>query len=396
VGVACEGFGASSWWPCKDHLSDEPDSMQMTFTAPTGLVCVSNGILRDTTHLGNGFTAWRWRVSYPINIYNVTLNLAHYSRFTDTYSTPGGNLLLDYYVLDYNVPQATLHFQQVKPMMACFEKYFGPYPFPHDSYKLVETPYWGMEHQSAIAYGNEYINNKEGFDFIIIHESAHEWWGNAVGASDFADLWIHESFANYAEALYLECMQSYPIAEKYLMDIRWQIRDAVPIVGPRKVNYQHADNDLYHKGAWILHTLRSVMNNDSVFFSVIKGLQSHFYLSEISTEELVNYVNETSGHNFSWFFTQYLYHPSPPVLEYKLKQKGKDVHLSFRWVTDVKNFSMPVEVTSSYQYTLGNETKTYQRIIATNEWQSVTLQGFETRYFDVRQEKYYVKKREVK
>ncbi|MFI5134706.1 MAG: M1 family metallopeptidase, partial [Chitinophagales bacterium] len=350
IGVACEGTGASSWWPCKDAITDEPDSMRMTFTVPTGLVCVSNGRLRDTLNNGNGTTSWKWHVSYPINIYDVTLNLAHYAHFSDQYVSGNEKLDLDYYVLDYNLSQAMAQFQQVKGMMACYEKYFGPFPFPRDGYKLVETSYWGMEHQTAIAYGNDYINNKEGFDFIIVHESAHEWWGNNVTANDYSDLWIHEGCATYAEALYVECTKSYNDAVDYLNTLRWQIRDTFPIVGPRNIDYDGArvDNDMYFKGAWMLHTFRSFLNDDSLFFQIIKSIQQEFALKIISTEQLIAFINQKAGKDYTPFFTQYLFHNMPPILEYKLKQKGKNLQVSYRWRTDVTNFEMPVEVTSSY------------------------------------------------
>jgi len=398
VGVACEGTGASSWWPCKDAITDEPDSMRMTFTVPTGLVCVSNGRLRDTLNNGDGTTTWKFHVSYPINNYDVTFNLAHYAHFSDQYISGNEKLDLNYYVLDYNLSQAMAQFQQVKGMMACYEKYFGPYPFPRDGYKLVETSYWGMEHQTAIAYGNDYINNKQGFDFIIVHESAHEWWGNNVTANDYADLWIHEGFATYAEALYVECTKSYNDAVDYLNTLRWQIRDSFPIIGPREIDYDGArvDNDMYFKGAWMLHTFRSVLNDDSLFFQIIKSIQQEFALKIISTDQLIAFINRKAGKDYTPFFNQYLYHKSPPILEYKLKQKGKNLQLSYHWKTDVQNFEMPVEVTSSYSYLFGKQIKTYTRINATNEWQVTTIPNFEGRDFDVNADKFYVKKREVK
>ena len=198
IDVACEGTGASLWWPCKDHLSNKPDSMRMTFDVPEGLMCVSNGRLRAETKLNNGFTRFTWFVSKPIINYDVTLNIADYAHISDYYLNGKDTLTLDYYVLKYNEEKARKHFEQVKPMLACYEKFFGKYPFYTDGYKLVESTYWGMEHQSCVAYGNHYQNNNFGFDFIIIHESAHEWWGNSLSCSDAADMWLHEAFATYA------------------------------------------------------------------------------------------------------------------------------------------------------------------------------------------------------
>lgn len=393
VGVACENAGASIWWPCKDHVSDEPDSVAMHFTVPSQLVCVSNGKLIDTTVHTNNTTTWNWKVTYPINIYNITLNLGNYSHFSDLYLSGDQKLSLDYYVLDYNLSQAQFHFRQVKTMMACYEKYFGRYPFWKDGYKLVETPYWGMEHQSAISYGNEYVNNKEGFDFIIIHESAHEWWGNNISANDDADLWIHESFATYAEALYVECTKSYDDAIEYLLSQRWQIRDSFPIIGPRGINYDaiKVDNDFYYKGTWVLHTFRSVLNNDSLFFKILKGLQSEFGLKTISTDDVVAYINEITRANYTPFFQQYLYHMQPPIFEYKIKQKGKNTLLTYRLKTDVANFEMPLEITSEYKNKYGQVTVKFMSIVATNDFKKITIPNFEAKNFDVNESRFYVK-----
>ena len=398
VGVACEGTGASSWWPCKDHLSDKPDSMQMSFTVASGPMCVSNGNLRDTINNHDGTTTWRWFVSYPISNYNVTLNIAWYSHFHDTYISNNVHLDLDYYVLSDNLQTARQHFQQVETMLACFEKYFGPYPFPRDGYALVETNYWGMEHQSAIAYGNNYENNNYGFDFIIVHESAHEWWGNNVSCSDVADLWIHESFATYAEYLYLECTQGFDAALSYAKNQRWKIADNYPIIGPYNVNFQGTvhDNDMYNKGAWMLITFRNVLNNDSVFFSILKRIQGHFALKTINTNELITYISELAGNDYTAFFTQYLRFPTPPIFQFKAKQRGKDTKLEYRFKTDVKNFSMSIEVASFYEYHFGTGSKKFTRLNVTNEWQTIVLPDMPVREIDVNTDKFYVKKEEVK
>lgn len=398
VGVVTEGTGASLWWPCKDQLADEPDSIRLHYTVPTGLTCVANGQLKDTINNQDGTTTWTWFVSYPINLYNVTLNLAHYVHFRDVYTSGTDQLPLDYYVLDYNEGGARLQFQQVKTMMACFEKYFGKYPFWRDGYKLVETSYWGMEHQSAISYGNDYVNNKEGFDYIIIHESAHEWWGNNVSASDYADLWIHEAFATYAEALFVECTKSYDDAVSYLKDQRWRIRDSFPIVGVPGINYDGSKNDadMYFKGTWMVHTFRSVMNNDSLFFKIIKGLQDEFELQSISTNDVIAYINRACEKDYSAFFKEYLYYPKPPLFEYKTKQRGKNTELTFRWKTGTSPFAMPVEVTTYYKYEFGDVTKRFERINANNDWQTITLTNFEEKNFDVNTDRFYVKKQLVR
>jgi aminopeptidase N len=398
VGVACQGTGASLWWPCKDHLSDEPDSMQMRFTIPTGLMCVGNGTLKDTMVNKDGTTSWTWFVHYPINSYNVTINIADYAHLHDEYISGSRHLDLDYYVLKDNTAKAEHHFSQVKIMMACFEKYFGPYPFWNDGFAMVETNYWGMEHQGAIAYGNNYENNKQGFDFIIIHESAHEWWGNNVSCSDNADLWIHESFATYAEALYMECTQGYESAINYLKELRWKIADKHPIIGPYDVNFDGTtyDNDQYYKGSWMLHTFRSVLNNDTLFFGIIKDIQQHFALKTTDTDELIAFISKSAGNDYAPFFSQYLRYTAPPVLEYKAKQRGKDTKLEYRWKTDVNNFSMPVEVTSFYSYSFGKEEKKFMRIDGTQQWQTITIPGFKAENFDVNTDRFYVKKQKVK
>lgn len=396
VGVACEGIGASVWWPCKDHLSDEPDSMEMTFNVPAGLICVSNGNLRQSIVQDDGTTTWKWFVSYPINNYNVTVNLAPYTHFTDQYIRESDTLALDYYVLTGNRNQAEPHFLQVKSMLACFEEYFGNYPFEHDGFALVETNYWGMEHQGAIAYGNNYVNNKWGFDYIIIHESAHEWWGNSVSCTDMADLWIHESFATYAEALYVECMQGKQAATDYLISQQWNIADKNPIVGPMNVNYKSSDNDLYYKGSWMLHTLRSVLGNDSLFFAAIKNIQLHFKYKTVSTDELIRFFNMQLGRDFTGFFDQYLRHASPPILEYRTSKRGMDTKLEFRWKVDVDQFWMPVEVVSSYSYSFGKVSKSFVRIEPGNQWKSVVLHNLNPEDFDVNTDLFYVKKIQVK
>lgn len=396
IGVACEGTGASVWWPCKDHLSDEPDSMEMTFKVPAGLMCVSNGNLRKSIVQDDGTTAWRWFVSYPINNYNVTVNLAHYTHFTDQYIRETDTLALDYYVLTDNRNQAEPQFLQVNSMLACFEEYFGNYPFEHDGFALVETNYWGMEHQGAIAYGNNYVNNKWGFDYIIIHESAHEWWGNSVSCTDMANLWIHESFATYAEALYVECMQGKQAATDYLISQRWNISDKSPIIGPMDVNYKSSDNDLYYKGSWMLHTLRNVLGNDSLFFVTIKNIQLYFKYKTVTTDELIKYINLQLGRDFTGFFDQYLRHASPPILEYRTSKKGMDTKLEYRWKVDVDQFWMPVEVVSSYSYSFGKISKSFIRIEPGNQWKSVVLHNLNPEDFDVNTDLFYVKKIQVK
>jgi aminopeptidase N len=388
IDVACEGTGASLWWPCKDHLSNKPDSMRMTFDVPEGLMCVSNGRLRAETKLNNGFTRFTWFVSKPIINYDVTLNIADYAHISDYYLNGKDTLTLDYYVLKYNEEKARKHFEQVKPMLACYEKFFGKYPFYTDGYKLVESTYWGMEHQSCVAYGNHYQNNNFGFDFIIIHESAHEWWGNSLSCSDAADMWLHEAFATYAEALYIECTQNYQTAVKYLHKQQKRISNKYPIIGPYNVNFQgtNDDDDMYFKGTWMLQTFRHVINNDSLFFAILRGLQKKFEYTSTNSKDVIACISKIAGKEYTPFFNQYLYNAKPPVFEYKLKQEGNGVLLSYRWDSVVKNFQMPLKVNSK----VADSVKTYITITPGTEWQSLQLNNLKPSDFSIDLDEYYI------
>ena len=347
VGVACQGTGASAWWPNKDHQSDEPDSMRMDFTVPAGLRCVSNGQLIRTQENDDNTVTWRWIVSYPINNYNVTFNLADYGSFHENFVGANNDTLsLNYFPLAQNEPIAKAHFKQVQPMLACYEKYFGPYPFYRDGFKLVETTYWGMEHQSCIAYGNAFQNNKLGFDFIIVHESGHEWWGNLLTASDIADMWLHESFTTYGEALYVECRYDYETALKYMMDMRWKIADKQPVIGPYDVNFQAGDTDMYYKGAWMLQSFRSQLNNDSLFFSILRGLLDEFAFVPVNSNDVLNFIISKAGAEYKPFFDQYLRYQNPPLLSVSKRKKKNGTEVTMRWITDVKDFTMNVELAS--------------------------------------------------
>ncbi len=375
IGVACEGIGASLWWPLKDHLSDEPDSMSIAIRLPLGplnkLMAVANGQLRSEKYDEDSNHVFRWAVTYPINSYNVTLNIGDYVQIHDEFVNSGGKLDLDYYVLRNNEAAARKHFQQVSPMIECFEEYFGEYPFRRDGYALVETDYWGMEHQGAIAYGNKYSNNNWGFDYIVIHESGHEWWGNHVSTDDHAELWIHESFCTYSESIYMECLYGKEKALDYLKSQKWGIQNKKPIVGPRDVNFENwGDSDMYYKGAWFLHTLRNVIRNDSLWFAVLKKMQSEFGMKTTTTAEVISFFHRETKMDLSKIFRQYLYHPEPPKLEYSLAKKGKQITMKYRWKTDVDGFEMNVGIVTSNK---GAKVM----LDATNEWQTVTFPGVE-------------------
>ncbi len=391
VQVACEGLGASVWWPNKDHLSDEPDSMAITVGVPADLMCVSNGNLREKENKGK-LTRYHWFVSYPINNYNVTLNVGKYAHFKEYFTSFSGEKLdLDYYVMPEHLEKAKKHFEQVKPMLGCYERYFGKYPFWKDGYALVETSYLGMEHQGAIAYGNRYMRGYLGgmvpkdmnWDFIIIHESGHEYFGNCISVDDHAEMWIHEGFTTYLEALYVECMYDYDRSIDYLLSQKRMIMNRVPILGPRDVNWDKwGDSDNYFKGAWVLHTLRNTINNDAKWFDLLKQFYKKHYLGIVNSKDFIDFVNEYTGRDYTTFFEQYLTYPSIPTLEYRLKKKRNKVVVEYRWNADVKDFKMPVKVGSEGHYVI---------IMPSDEWQMITLRGIKPADFKVADELFLIK-----
>lgn len=388
VGLACEGIGASCWLPCKDHWSDEADSMDMHLQVPGSLVGVSNGRLIGQKELGNGFTQYDWKVVNTINNYNISVNVGDYKLIHDTYyakfNAMAEPLSLDYYVLTDNVPKAKAHFKQVHKMLEAFEKYFGPYPFWEDGYKLVETPYWGMEHQSCVAYGNDYNNNRYDFDFIIIHESGHEWFGNSLTAKDPAEMWIHESFTTYSEALFVEYFWGYDIAQQYLHDQRRNIQNKQPLIGVYDVNYHgRKDNDIYYKGSWMLHTLRSVIDDDTLWFSMIKELSLTFKKQHVTTAQLVTFFNKRSGRDLNRFFAQYLYNANLPVLEYKIEErKESNLTMSYRWIKIVGGFEMPVKLTATKGV--------YATVTPRKSWQLIDLNYFDEKEFKIQPDRYLI------
>ncbi len=393
IAVSCEGMGASCWWPCKDYLGDEPDSMRISCNVPDSLRCVANGREEDAETLPDGTKTYNWFVHYPINNYNVTLNIGNYVTFHDNYKADDGALLsIDYYVMPYNLEKAKKQFTQVKPMLKCYEKYLGKYPFWEDGYALVETPYLGMEHQGAIAYGNKYLTGYAGidysrigldFDYIIIHESGHEWWGNSVSCRDIADMWIHEGFCTYSESIYVEYMFGRDTALKYINAHKTQVGNEGPVVGIYGLN-EEGDGDMYSKGSLFLNTIRTLVNDDKLWWSMIKGMcDTTFKMKNINYENVVTYFNKKSGISLSSVFEQYLKYASIPLLEYKLKKKKKgEFELTYRWVTDVPNFTMPVVVSTpenAKQFLKGN-----------NDFQTTTIQLKKESGFIVRDDLEYI------
>lgn len=352
ITVACQGTGASLWWPCKDHLSDEPDSMDIRCQVPSNLKCISNGQDRGVYVDQRGFKTHHWHVSYPINNYNVTLNIGDYVQLHDTYTAlDGDTLALDYYVLRGTEEKALAHFQQVKPMLACYEQFLGKYPFWKDGYALVQTPYLGMEHQGAIAYGNRFLSGYLGsdrsaqkldFDYIIIHETGHEWWGNSVSAADIADMWIHESFCTYSEAIYVECRYGYDTAMTYVNALRDGVQNRTSIMGIYGVN-REGHYDMYVKGMLFLNTLRHVVDNDELWWALIKEMASEEFHHRITNyDEVVQFFNLRTGINMSPLFAQYVKNYRIPRLVYSIRKKRGKTITTVRWETDVTGFQMPI------------------------------------------------------
>lgn len=396
VAVACQGTGASLWWPCKEHQSDEPDSMMISVTVPKGYMNVSNGRLRSVVDTAKTKDTYNWFVSYPINNYNVTINVGKLKQFNDVYvNEKKETLLLSYYVMPWNFEKARKQFEQVKPMLQCFEKYFGSYPFYRDGYKLVETPYLGMEHQSAIAYGNEYKTGYAGndfsgigqtWDYIIIHETAHEWWGNNITTKDIADMWVHEGFGSYAEALYVECMDSYATAIKYLNAQKKKVGNDKAVIGNYDVNNE-GSGDMYSKGALMLHTIRNIINNDDTWFSIIKGLQKTFAYQTVTSADIENYISKESGINLKKVFDQYLRQSGIPVFEYEIASE-EPFAINYRWKADVQNFDMPLKVNTS----VGQMEFIYPK----TEWQTLELNNITKQNFRVAENLFFIKTEEKK
>ena len=393
IGVSCQGLGASVWWPCKDHQSDEPDSMRITCSARYPSKIISNGDLRkDTTVWDQYFNSLvnvsEWFVSYPINNYNVTLNIGDYVNFSELYISKKDTLRMDYYVLSDNLVKAKEHFKQVKPMMECFEKYFGAYPFWNDGYALVETPYLGMEHQSAIAYGNDYLPGYHGntrfidelnFDFIIVHESGHEWWGNSITTNDIADMWVHEGFCTYSEVLYVECMYGYDAMLSYINSKKESVRNDKPVIGPYHVNVE-GSSDMYNKGSLMLHTLRSLIDDDEMWFEIIKGIANDFKYKTVDGQEIINYINEKSGKDFTYFFNQYLKNKEIPNFQYNLQKEGRNYTLVYRWEA-ITEFDMPILINTG-----NNDFWIYPNIV----WKELDLGSFDIYDFKVRDDLFFI------
>jgi aminopeptidase N len=384
INTACEGTGASVWWPNKDQWRDEVERMEISVSIPSDLVDVSNGRFVGKTDLGDGYTRWDWLVHYPINSYDVSLNIGNYVHFGDRV----GDLTLDFYVTPESLEKARRQFVQAKSMLEAYGHYFGAYPFAKDGYKLIEAPYSGMEHQSAVTYGNRFANGylerdwtgvgvSRKFDFIIIHESAHEWFGNSISAADVSDMWIHEGWATYLEGLYVEYMFGPGDALKYVNGYKSKVRNLEPIITGRGI-HRTPPQDMYFKGALFLNTLRHVVNDDNHWWKLLHDFYQHFKYQNIMTEDVVQYFNQQTGKNLTPIFDQYLRRASVPTLELTFHEREGTV--SYRWKADESAFAMPVRV--------GREDH-WQIIEPTTEWKSMAT-SLETEEFAVATDLYYV------
>lgn len=349
VATSCQGLGASIWWPNKDHMYDEVDSMLISVTHPKDLMNVSNGRLRKVEEAENTKTT-HWFVDNPINNYGVNVNIGDYVNYSETYDGEKGTLDLDYWVLRENLDKAKEQFKQTKPMMEAFEHWFGPYPFYEDSFKLVEVPYLGMEHQSSVTYGNGYQNGYRGidlsdtgwglkFDFIIIHEAGHEWFANSITYKDIADMWIHESFTAYSENLFLDYHYGTEAAADYVIGTRKRIINDKPIIGRYNLN-RRGSGDMYYKGANMLHTLRQLIEDDEKWRKILRGINQAFYHQTVTTAQIENYLSKETGIDLTEFFQQYLRTTMIPTIEYKIE--GGE--LKYRYTNIVEKFDMPVQV----------------------------------------------------
>jgi len=363
IGVAVQGTGSSLWYPVKDHQTDEPNrGASVKVAVPNGLMNVSNGRYLGNEDLKNGYTRWDWEVKSPINNYNIVINIADYVHIHENHN----GMDLDYYVLRENETKARKHFEEVKPMMDCFQDKFGTYPFVEDGFKLVETPYLGMEHQSAVAYGNKYLKGYMGndmtgtgvgllFDYITIHETGHEWFGNSITSKDIADMWIHESFTTYSEAVFVECEFGYEKAMQYINGQKKMVGNQKPIIGQFGVNYKTGNSDMYYKGALMLNTLRHSIGDDEKWWKMLRKYSETYRHQIIETKDVVQFFSKESGTDLEPFFDQYLNYTKLPLLEFRIHKKN----LEARWVTNVDHFEMPI----SYQINSKNH-----QLRITNKW----------------------------
>ncbi len=376
MSVACQGLGASVWYPCKDHQSDEPDSgASLTIAVADSLVAVGNGKLTKKMQNDNGTTSYTWSVVSPINNYVIVPYIGKYINIGDTYNGEKGKLDVNYWVLDYNQQRAKDHMMpEVHRMLKAFEYWMGPYPFYEDSYKLVDAPHLGMEHQSAVAYGNKYENGYLGtdlsgtgwglqWDFIIVHESGHEWFANNITAKDLADMWIHEGFTNYSETLFTEFYYGKKAGNEYNAGTRKRIKNDEPVIAPYGVNAE-GSGDMYYKGGNMLHTIRHSLNNDEKFRMILRGLNKTFYHATVTTKQIENYISKEAGFNYNKVFDQYLTTTQIPVFDYYFN--AEETNVFYRYANCISGFNLPLALSNS-------SSNTFIKLYPTNEWKNMTV-----------------------
>ena len=371
IASSCQGIGASIWWPNKDHMYDEPDNgMTISVKISENLTNVSNGRLKQVEQHKDGTKTWHWQVNSPINNYGVNINIGDYVHFGEKYQGEAGILDMDYWVLSYNLEKAKEHFKDAPRCIEAFEHWFGPYPFYKDSFKLVEVPYLGMEHQSSVTYGNQYKKGYLGndlsgtgwglkFDFIIIHESGHEWFANNITYKDAADMWLHEGFTAYSEGLFLDYFYGKEAGAEYIVGTRKNIKNDKPIIGQYHVN-NRGSGDMYYKGSNILHTLRQLLEDDNKWRNILRGLNQDFYHQTVTTQQIESYISEKTGIDLTEFFNQYLRTKDIPLIEFKTEENK----LSFRYTQIIEKFDMPVQIVVNEEHLW---------IFPNAEWKSITL-----------------------
>jgi aminopeptidase N len=392
VATSCQGLGASVWWPCKDHQYDEPEKgVTISVRVPDTLMNVSNGRLVNTIQHNDATKSWVWQVTEPINNYSVSMNIGKYIHMQDEFNGEAGKLSLDYYVLPQNKQGAERQFAQVKPMLECFEYWFGKYPFYKDGFKLVEVPYLGMEHQSNVAYGNKYMNGYLGrdlsgtgwglkWDFIVVHESGHEWFGNNITSKDIADMWIHEGFTNYSETLFTQWLSGKEAGSAYNKGARKNIRNDKPILGIYNV-HNTGSGDMYPKASAMLHSIRMSMNNDEKFRQLLRHLNKKFYHQIVTTSMIEKEISLFAGYSVKSIFTQYLTTTQVPSFDYKLSSDGRT--LSYRYSNAVNNFYMPLQVKTNNGYLiLKPQVNTWQTVrLTTAQSNNLQLENLENYFY---------------
>jgi len=372
IATSCQGLGASIWWPNKDHMYDEVDSMLISVNVPKNLTNISNGRLRSVEKQSDNTVTSHWFVNNPINNYGINVNIGDYVHFSEVYEGENGPLDMDYYVLRDNLVRAKEQFKDAPKMMKAFEHWFGPYPFYEDGFKLVEVPYLGMEHQSSVTYGNQYKNGYLGrdlsdsgwglkFDYIIIHESGHEWFANNITYKDIADMWIHESFTTYSENIFVDYYYGKEAASEYVIGTRKNIKNQKPIIGYYNVN-KGGSGDMYSKGSNMLHTLRQLIEDDEKWRQILRGLNKTFYHQTVTTQQIEGYLSEQTGIDLTEFFNQYLRDIRIPTLEYSIENN----ELKYRWTEIVDNFDMPIQVTIDEKE---------QWLFPNAEWKTMPIEG---------------------